>query len=65
MVEKCSWRGTNTGEITAPDGNKIPPTGKTINIIYCFNYEFKNESPELLNPNKRLSQRSYISAQII
>ena len=43
MVEECSWTGTNTGELTAPDGSKIPPTGKTVNIINCFIYEFENE----------------------
>ena len=43
MVEECSWTGTNTGEITAPDGSKIPPTGKTVNIKNCFIYEFENE----------------------
>ena len=42
MVEECSWTGTNTGEITAPDGSKIPPTGKTVNIKNCFIYEFEN-----------------------
>ena len=42
MVEECSWTGTNTGELTAPDGSKIPPTGKTVNIINCFIYEFEN-----------------------
>ena len=42
MVEECSWTGTNTGEITAPDGSKIPPTGKTVNIKNCFIYEFGN-----------------------
>ena len=43
MVEECSWTGTNTGEITAPDGSKIPPTGKIVNIKNCFIYEFENE----------------------
>ena len=42
MVEECSWTGTNTGEITAPDGSKIPPTGKTVNLKNCFIYEFEN-----------------------
>jgi len=42
MVEECSWTGTNTGEMTAPDGSKIPPTGKSINIKNCFIYEFEN-----------------------
>ena len=32
MFEECSWTGTNTGEINAPDGSKIPPTGKSVNI---------------------------------
>ena len=38
----CSWTGTNTGKLTAPDGSKIPPTGKTVNINNCFIYEFEN-----------------------
>ena len=42
MFEECSWTGTNTGEITAPDGSKIPPTGKSVNINNCFVYEFEN-----------------------
>ena len=42
MVEECSWTGTNTGEITAPDGSKITPTGKTVNLKNCFIYEFEN-----------------------
>ena len=42
MFEECSWTGTNTGEITAPDGSKIPPTGKSVNIKNCFIYEFEN-----------------------
>ena len=42
MVEECSWTGTNTGEMTAPDGSKIPPTGKSVNIKNCFIYEFEN-----------------------
>ena len=42
MFEECSWKGTNTGEITAPDGSKIPATGKSINIKNCFVYEFEN-----------------------
>ena len=42
MVEECSWTGTNTGELSAPDGSKIPPTGKTVNIKNCFIYEFEN-----------------------
>ena len=42
MFEECSWTGTNTGEITAPDGSKIPPTGKSVNIKNCFVYEFEN-----------------------
>ena len=28
--------------MTAPDGSKIPPTGKTVNIKNCFIYEFEN-----------------------
>ena len=42
MFEECSWTGTNTGEINAPDGSKIPPTGKSVNINNCFVYEFEN-----------------------
>ena len=42
MFEECSWTGTNTGEITAPDGSKIPPTGKSVNINNCFVYKFEN-----------------------
>ena len=42
MFEECSWTGTNTGEIIAPDGSKIPPTGKSVNINNCFVYEFEN-----------------------
>ena len=42
MFEECSWTGTNTGEMTAPDGSKIPPTGKSVNINNCFVYEFEN-----------------------
>ena len=42
MFEECSWTGTNTGEINAPDGSKIPPTGKSVNIKNCFVYEFEN-----------------------
>ncbi len=42
MFEECSWTGTNTGEINAPDGSKIPPTGKSVNINNCFIYEFEN-----------------------
>ena len=42
MFEECSWTGTNTGEITTPDGSKIPPTGKSVNINNCFVYEFEN-----------------------
>ena len=38
-VEECSWTGTNTGKITAPDGSKIPPTGKLlISKIVSFMY---------------------------
>ena len=36
MFEECSWTGTNTGEMTAPDGSKIPATGKSVNIKNCF-----------------------------
>ena len=42
MFEECSWTGTNTGEINAPDGSKIPPPGKSVNINNCFVYEFEN-----------------------
>ena len=42
MVEECSWTGTNTGEMTAPDGSNIPPTGKSVNIKNFFIYEFEN-----------------------
>ena len=42
MFEECSWTGTVTGEINAPDGSKIPPTGKSVNINNCFVYEFEN-----------------------
>ncbi len=42
MFEECSWTGTNTGEINAPDGSKIPPTGKSVKINNCFVYEFEN-----------------------
>ena len=42
MFEECSWTGTNTGEINAPDGSKIPPTGTSVNINNCFVYEFEN-----------------------
>ena len=42
MFEECSWTGTNTGEINAPDGSKIPPTGKSVNINNCFVYEIEN-----------------------
>ena len=42
MFEECSWTGTNTGEINAPDGSIIPPTGKSVNINNCFVYEFEN-----------------------
>ena len=42
MFEECSWTGTNTGEITAPDGSKIPATGNSVNIKNCFVYEFEN-----------------------
>ena len=42
MFEECSWTGTNTGEINAPVGSKIPPTGKSVNINNCFVYEFEN-----------------------
>ena len=33
---------TMTGEMEMPDGSKIPPTGKTVNIKNCFIYEFEN-----------------------
>ena len=33
---------TMTGEMEMPDGSKIPPTGKSVNIKNCFIYEFEN-----------------------
>ena len=42
MFEECTWTGTNTGEMTAPDGSKIPATGKSVNIKNCFVYKFEN-----------------------
>ena len=42
MVEECSWTGTNTGEMTAPDGSKIPPTGKTHTMKGCSVLDSEN-----------------------
>ena len=42
MFEECSWTGTNTGEINAPDGSKIPPTGKTHTMRACQIIESEN-----------------------
>ena len=42
MFEECSWTGTNTGEINAPDGSKIQPTGKTHTMKACQIIESEN-----------------------
>ena len=42
LVEECSWSGTNTGNIAMPDGNIIPPTGKSINLRNVLIWEFQD-----------------------
>ena len=42
LVEECSWTGTNTGNIATPDGNTIPPTGKSINLRNVLIWEFQD-----------------------
>lgn len=42
LVEECSWTGTNTGSLTAPDGSSIPATGKTVTVKNAMIWEFEN-----------------------
>ena len=30
VIQEITWAGTNTGEMLTPDGQKIPPTGKSM-----------------------------------
>jgi steroid delta-isomerase-like uncharacterized protein len=32
-VAEYTWRGTNTGPLTMPDGTEIPATGKTVEML--------------------------------
>ena len=32
VVAEYTWRGTNTGPLTMPDGTEIPATGKTVEM---------------------------------
>jgi steroid delta-isomerase-like uncharacterized protein len=32
VVAEYTWRGTNTGPLTMPDGTEIPATGKTLEM---------------------------------
>ncbi|MDP7518055.1 MAG: ester cyclase [Arenicellales bacterium] len=42
LVEECSWTGTNTGNIATPDGNTIPPTGKSVNLRNVLIWEYQD-----------------------
>ena len=41
LVEECSWSGTNTGNLVAPDGSPIPPTGKSVSLKNVLIWEFE------------------------
>jgi steroid delta-isomerase-like uncharacterized protein len=32
IIQEWTWRATNTGDLTLPDGSVIPATGKTVEI---------------------------------
>ena len=38
LVEESTFRGTNTGPLTSPDGKEIPPTGNRVEIPYVAIY---------------------------
>ena len=42
MFPECSWTGTNTGNIATPDGNTIPPTGKSVNLRNVLIWEYQD-----------------------
>ena len=42
LVEECSWTSTNTGNLVAPDGSTIPPTGKSVNLKNVLIWEFQD-----------------------
>ena len=42
LVEECTWTGTNTGNLSAPDGSSIPATGKTVTVKNAMIWEFEN-----------------------
>ena len=42
LVEECSWTSTNTGNLVAPDGSTIPPTGESVNLKNVLIWEFED-----------------------
>lgn len=36
VAYEATWKGTHTGPLTTPDGQTIPPTGKSIALPACL-----------------------------
>jgi len=43
LVQEGTFMGTHTGNLTAPDGQVIPPTGHTIKAPYIEVYEVEDD----------------------
>jgi predicted ester cyclase len=43
LVEESTFRGTNTGPLTSPDGKEIPPTGNRVEIPYVSIYTARGD----------------------
>jgi predicted ester cyclase len=43
LVEESTFRGTNTGPLTSPDGKESPPTGNRVEIPYAAIYTARGD----------------------
>ena len=43
LVQEGTFSGTHTGNLTTPDGQTIPPTGRTVKAPYVDVFEIEND----------------------